>query len=154
MILWAVFVDWPIVDAHPQHICVLLGDQHWVGYPGGFLCLSDELGVEQSVDFFPYRLALGLGESSQRLPHWLRVRLDAQCVLCELARYPWHIGWAPGEDFPLLAKKGDEGSGLFFREVSVDAGCFPWVRWVHLVGECVAVDTEISSVFLRLASAC
>ena len=59
MIFWAVFVDWPVVDAHPQHVCVFLGDQYWVGDPGGFLRFSDELGVEQSVDFLPDCSALG-----------------------------------------------------------------------------------------------
>ena len=46
MIFWAVLVDWPVVDAHLQHVYVFLGDQHWVGYPGGLLRFSDELGVE------------------------------------------------------------------------------------------------------------
>src|SRR3954471_23691382 len=112
MVLWEVFVNWPVVDAHLQYICILLGDQHWVGYPGGLLCLSDELAVEQSIDFFSNLFALGDGVSPQRLPHWLRVWLDAQCVFCELALYSWHVGWAPGEDFPLFMEESDEGSCL------------------------------------------
>src|SRR3954464_3819239 len=45
-------------------------------------------------------------------------------MLCELARYSWHIGWAPGEDFPLFTEKGDEGSRLLFRKVSVHTDHF------------------------------
>src|SRR3954471_21082521 len=53
-----MLVYWFVVDVHAQHVCVFLGYQHWVCYPCGFLCFSDELGVEQPVDFLSDCFAL------------------------------------------------------------------------------------------------
>ena len=90
----------------------------------------------------------------QCLLYWFGVWLDAQRVFRDLTRYSWHVGWAPGKDFLLFVEESDEGSRLLFREVGVEADCLCWVRRVHLVGDRVAVDPEVSPVLFLLASAC
>src|SRR4051812_9100877 len=73
-------------------------------------------------------------------------------MLRELPWYSRHVGRAPGKYDPLLAKKVQEGARLFFGQVSVDPHCFVWAYWVHLMGDSVTVDTEVSSDFLHLSS--
>ena len=64
----------------------------------------------------------------------------------ELAWYSWHVGWAPGEDFPFFTEESDEGSRLLFWEVGVHADCFLWFHWVHLMGDRVAVNAEVARI--------
>src|SRR4051812_21971435 len=68
--------------------------------------------------------------------------------------YSWHVGWAPGKDFPFSTEESYEGSRLLLWEMGVHADCFLWVRWMYFMGDCVAVNVEVASVFLCLASAC
>lgn len=70
-----------------------------------------------------------------------------QRVFCKLSWYSGHVSRAPGENFPLLAEEGHEGSCLFFWEVRVDSNRLVRVRWVKLVGDCVAIDAEVAIEF-------
>jgi hypothetical protein len=49
-----MFVQCREVDAHPVDLGVLLFHHDWWGKPCGFLDLSDELGLEEAIDFLAH----------------------------------------------------------------------------------------------------
>ena len=59
MVFVAAFVEGGEVDAHAEFLRLLLLHQDRVRYPVRVLDLSDEFGVEQSIDLLAYFISFG-----------------------------------------------------------------------------------------------
>ena len=112
VVLGAVLIERREVDAHAEHLCVLLGYEHRVGHPRSFLDLPDEFCFEESIDFLAYRLALWLRKSPHRLLDESCIRKHLQGMLGKFSGYAWHVGRTPRENFPALTEELDERAFL------------------------------------------
>ena len=147
MVLWAVLIKGGEVYAHAQHLRVLLRDKHGVCYPGGLFNFADELGCEESVDFFTDGLTLWFSKTLEGLFYWSSLRAYFKCVLGEFSGYTWHVSWTPCKYFPVLTEEFDERAFLCDRQVSGHDGRFGGIRRVHLMSSC-------SAAFVKLLVGC
>ena len=64
----------------------------------------------------PYGDALRLGEAAHGLLDRFGIWINLKGVLGEFPGYTWHVGWTPGEDFPVLSEELDERAFLCGRQ--------------------------------------
>ena len=67
MVFGAAFVEGGEVDAHAELLRLLLLHQDWVGDPVRVFDFSNELGIQQSIDFSADFVSLGPGKASHGL---------------------------------------------------------------------------------------
>ena len=144
VVLGAMLVESREIYAHAQHFRVLLRDKDGVCYPGGLFYFPDKLGCEEPVDFFANGSALRFCKTPQGLFDRSGLRAYLKCVLGEFSGDAWHVCRTPSEYFPVLTEELDKRAFLCGGEVRRDDDYFSGVRWVHLVGSCVAAFAEFS----------
>src|SRR4051812_12772897 len=64
MVLLAVFVDWPVVDTHPQYVCVLLGTNTGLAIQVAFFVSLMNWASSSRLTSSP--IALRLGSENRR----------------------------------------------------------------------------------------
>ena len=64
-------------------------------------------------------------------------------MLGEFSGYSWHVGWTPGENFPVLAKEFDERYFLCRAEACRYESSLRGVRRVNLVRSGVFAGVEL-----------
>ena len=144
MVLWAMLVECGEIYAHAQYFRVLLRNKDGVCNPGSLFDFSNELGIKESVNFLTDGLTLWFSKTPEGLFYWSSLRAYFKCVLGEFSGYAWHVSWTPGKNFPVLTEELDERAFLCRGEVRRDDDRLSGVRWVHLVGSCVATFVEFS----------